>query len=696
MFASAYGKEPQTVALDALLAAIAGDRYAAPIARLRELRQTDPDAYAREKRSLPAFLVSGTAASRKEPLAHSGLLQVDLDKLNGTLPEVRAKVQSDPHVAFGFVSPSGDGLKLGLRIDGDRHLESFLAAESYFLATYGLKIDPMVKDRLRLCFVSHDPDLWQNRDAVPLPIPDAAPEALEFGDGPPPDDSEAPPPDMASGEPSILVLPSGGVSFSESARAIFTRFAPARTLFWRGGALVELTHIDGQPCLVPCGPDAFRSRVERQGNVMAWRSDGDGKQALKHALMSMDTAKALMATKEARELLPPIASIVAAPVITQGPGGECAILGKGYHKHLGGTLITGGDMPPQVPVAEAAAALRGLIAETDFQTEGDRSRALAAFITPALRLGGWLKGNIPVDAAEADRSQAGKDYRLDCVDSLYRERAYVVTIRQGGVGSADETHNSALVAGRPFIRWTNLRGKLDSQHLEAFLTTAGMFGARVPGKGDILIDPKRFLVQLTSNGVSTTTDLANRASICRIRKRPGYAYRDTLGDLRARQPYFLGCVFSIVAEWVASGKPRTKDCRHDFREWAQTLDWICRNLLDAAPLLDGHTEAQERVANPALTWLRSVALAVAGEGQLPATLTASEICELCDLHGMELPTAGQSKDNPNIQAGRLLAKVFRESAMVELEGFQITREVRQVQREAGGAMDAKSYTFARL
>lgn len=705
MFPNVLPAPPANVKLAALLAKMAGDRYAQPIARARELFNAWRDicptldskdspqakAYDAHKKTLPAFTMSGTCSDRRTPLAHSGLLQVDLDKLGNRLASVRAQVQADAHIAFGFLSPSGDGLKLGLRIDGSRHLDSFFAAEAYFRETYGVEIDPSCKDKLRLCFVSHDPDLWQNPDAVTLPLPEAAPD---YDDSPPPDDSEAPP-DMASGEASILVLPSGSVSYSESARAIFTRFAPARKLFWRGGALVELTHVDGQPCLAPCGPDGFRSRVERLGNVFAWRAGKNGKPALAPTHMSVDIAKALMATLEARELLPPISSVVSAPIITQGPDGECIILSQGYHPHLGGALVTGGDVPPQVPIDEAAAALKSLVEETDFQSEGDRSRALASFITPALRLGGFLKGKIPVDAAEADRSQAGKDYRLDCNDSLYRERAYIVTIRQGGVGSADETFNSALVAGRPFIRWTNLRGKLDSQHLEAFLTADGMFGARVPGKGDILIDPRRFLVQLTSNGVSATEDFANRASICRIRKRPGFAYRDTLGDIRARQPFYLGCVFALVAEWVASGKPRTKDCRHDFREWAQTLDWIVQNLLDSAPLLDGHTEAQERAANPALTWLRAVALAIASEGRLSAALTASEICELCDLHGIELP--GSAKDTPAIQAGRLLARVFRETAMVELDGFQITRELRQVDfGTGGGRQEGKFYTFQRL
>lgn len=154
---------------------------------------------------------------------------------------------------------------------------------------------------------------------------------------------------------------------------------------------------------------------------------------------------------------------------------------------------------------------------------------------------------------------------------------------------------------------------MDSQNLEAFVTCPSLFPARIPHRGEVLIDPKKFLLQMSSNGLETTRDLANRASICRIRKRPGFAYRDTLGELQSRQSYFLGCVFSVVGEWIAHGKPRTKDTRHDFREWCQTLDWIVQNLLGGAPLMDGHQAAQERTSNPALSWLRAVALAVSGK-----------------------------------------------------------------------------------
>ncbi len=171
MFANARATSPlMDVSIANLLRDIRAGRYAASVTSLRNLRAVDAKAYDQKKTELPAFTMSGTAATRKEPLIHSGFIQVDLDDLGESLPTVRDKVMRDPHIAFGFVSPSGDGLKLGLRIDCDRHAESFAAAQVYFRDTFEVAIDKRVKDRLRLCFVSHDPDLWTNPDAAVLPV----------------------------------------------------------------------------------------------------------------------------------------------------------------------------------------------------------------------------------------------------------------------------------------------------------------------------------------------------------------------------------------------------------------------------------------------------------------------------------------------------------------------------------------------
>ena len=84
----------------------------------RVLGRDGKTAYDRAKTRLPAFCVSGTTADRKRLLKHTGLLQLDFDGLNGTLAAARQKISGDPHVAAAFVSPSGDGLKVLLRIDG--------------------------------------------------------------------------------------------------------------------------------------------------------------------------------------------------------------------------------------------------------------------------------------------------------------------------------------------------------------------------------------------------------------------------------------------------------------------------------------------------------------------------------------------------------------------------------------------------
>ncbi len=695
MYGNAFSKEPQDVALGKILVAIRNGRWAKRIGELRVLLARDRAAYDREKRALPAFAMSGTAETRKGQQSHTGLIQVDMDHLGGDLATVRELVKADPHIAFGYVSPSGEGLKLGLRIDPDRHEESFAAAEVYFRECYGRDIDKKVKDRLRLCFVSHDPDLWVREDAIPLPIPEPKPEAPPRT-SPPVAKAAATP--TAEGEPgNIVILPSGGVSFSEAAQEIFSRLAPARTIFWRGGALVERVDYDGIAGLEILRPEAFRSRVEKIGRLMAWRVGDDGQPTLKPTRLPRDDATALMATTEARELLPPIASVLRCPVLIEKNANEVAVLGEGYHAELGGLLIVAGDAPPQFPPEHASLLLNSLIAEFDFQSPGDRSRALAAFLTPALRMGGHLKGSVPIDCAEADQSQSGKGYRHHLVAALYGESAYFVTARQGGVGSVDESFAAAIISGRPFICLDNFRGRLDSQHLEAFLTCPTLFPARVPHRGEVMIDPKRFLLQMSSNGLETTRDLANRASICRIRKRPGFRYRDTLGELQRLQPTFLGAVFSLVTAWIAAGKPRTDETRHDFREWCQVVDWIVQNLMGGAPVMEGHPAAQERVANPALAWVRSIALSLEGEKRLGESLNATGLAEICAMHDIEIPGLKEKADGDMAkrQVGSLLRRVFQEAEQVQVDGFDV-RRVNQAYRKPSGDGDTmRTYTFER-
>src|SRR5258708_9382115 len=144
--------------------------------------------------------------------------------------------------------------------------------------------------------------------------------------------------------------------------------------------------------------------------------------------------------------------------------------------------------------------------------------------------------------------------------------------------------------------------------------------------------------------VETTRDFANRAAFVRIPKRTGYRFKcypegDLLTHVKANQPYYLGCVFSVIREWLASGKPSNRDeTRHDFREWAQVMDLLVTNLFGEAPLMENHLAAQERVSNPALNFVRLVCMAVMEDGRLGKKLTASDLTDIAETQHIELRT----------------------------------------------------------
>lgn len=500
--------------------------------------------------------------------------------------------------------------------------------------------------------------------------------------------------------PDIIVLPSGNTSITDTAEQLFPRIAKTNTMYLRGGVVVSpTTNQDGELTLEVLKPAAARSRFEQYGTFMAWRAYRDGEPVLKQTAISEDMAHALLESEAAQKYLPRIDGLVNCPVIV-ADGTKTAVASNGYHAPTR-LLITSGKPPANVELTEAVVALKELVAEYEFQTPGDRSRAIAAMLTPALKMGGHLQGNITADVAEADKSQSGKTYRQKVNAAIYNEKVALITSRSGGVGSTDESFNAKLIAGRPFMQIDNQRGRYDSPHVEAFLTAERSFPARIPHCKEIEVDPSRFFLALTSNGIETTRDFANRASIVRIRKREGHTFRqyeegDLLQHVRARQPFYLGCVFAIVREWIAQGRQRTNETRHDFREWVQVLDWIVRNIFGEAPLMDGHQQAQERVSNPALTFLRNIAIAVADQDKLGQRLIASQLYEVADTAEIAIPGLREpDEEKGKRQIGIVMSRLFKATETVEADAYQVQRHETEQSREGGGTYVAKTYIITR-
>lgn len=470
----------------------------------------------------------------------------------------------------------------------------------------------------------------------------------------------------------VVAVPGGVQTISDTATQLGNLLAEKRTHFVRDRVV---TRIVRAKTLQAVRPAEMASDFECVATVTVENKPGT---------FTESGAKLVMSSQSFIDALPPLKLLTNCPVLIER-GGQLDVV-SGYDVQSG--IFANGPAPKLVPLDQAVEVLRGLLAGFCYASRSDRSRALAAIITPALTFGGLLLGRPPIDFTEADQSQTGKGYKNKITAAIYNDLTTAISQRRGGIGGLEEAFDAALVAGRTFIALDNIRGKLDSQSIESFCTE-DTYTARCAYRPNTAIDPRRIVLMLTSNRAEATDDLANRASCVRILKQPaGYQYPvysegDLLGHVRANQPRYLGAVYAVIREWHARGKPRTDETRHDFRDWAQTLDWIVQNLLGEAPLMDGHRETQQRMTNQAMNWLRDVALATVRQGRVGEWLIANDLLEVIDTEGsIKIPGVKEGEDIQDgavresalKQIGRRMTRAFKETKLLMLDNLQVERE----------------------
>jgi hypothetical protein len=179
LFHSARDATPaQTVTISTVLRAIQSSTYRPAIERLRHLRATRGEsAYTAAKARLDAVTFGGTFAptrAKAHLVQHSGIIHGDVDHLPD-VPAVKQALCADPYTTYCFVSPSAEGLKLGVPVtpvpDDAAYRHAWQAVADYYQQHYGVTWDPSGKESCRLCFVSWDPHLYINTAADPFPVP---------------------------------------------------------------------------------------------------------------------------------------------------------------------------------------------------------------------------------------------------------------------------------------------------------------------------------------------------------------------------------------------------------------------------------------------------------------------------------------------------------------------------------------------
>jgi hypothetical protein len=464
-----------------------------------------------------------------------------------------------------------------------------------------------------------------------------------------------------------VLLPSNHFSGRESATEIYRRLADAGTCFLRGDTVAEI-HDDK---INPISSQAFRSTIEALGPTYRLNQPNQhGIVARQRRQVSNDNAQQILACPEKREHLSPINLVSKYPLMQL----DGSIMAPGYNE--GGVYITSHHTVPEIPYDEAVKNIVDVFDDFDFVTDADRSRNFAMVLTAGLRMSGLLTGPIPIDYSEAEQSQAGKTLRQAAIRSIYGcDQVPIVPRKQQGTGSFDETLGEHLYKGHPFAPMDNVRGRIDSELIEALCTApSGVVVVRIPHIGSVEIDVSRCSLQISSNGVTMTPDLANRCCIVRIRKRQkgaAFAHDDLLAHIAENREKYLGSALAVISDWIRRGRPMKKSGQHDMRIWDRALSEIVEHA-GLAPMMTGHQEIKERTASPTKNWLRQVAFHMEPEN----TYTVTDLIDISEAHDIELPVKRGEKISMIL--GKKLASAFTENQpVVVIDDLEISREIKK-------------------
>jgi len=120
------------------------------------------------KQSLPAVCFSGTFNKREDKalIEHSGFICLDFDGYSTTkeMNEDKKRIASDRYTYSVFVSPSGNGLKVIVKVpkDPENHKNYFNSLEKHFDSKY---FDKTSKNISRVCYESYDQDIFINNES---------------------------------------------------------------------------------------------------------------------------------------------------------------------------------------------------------------------------------------------------------------------------------------------------------------------------------------------------------------------------------------------------------------------------------------------------------------------------------------------------------------------------------------------------
>lgn len=154
---------PSYLELDYVIDAIRQEKFKGLVDNIRG--EKDKGTRNNLKKKLACILFSGIFTERIDSAMteHSGIICLDFDgfETNEILESYKSELKANDYVHCVFDSPSGDGLKVLVKIPSDikSHREYFNGLKEHFNSKY---FDESCVNESRICYISSDPNIYVN------------------------------------------------------------------------------------------------------------------------------------------------------------------------------------------------------------------------------------------------------------------------------------------------------------------------------------------------------------------------------------------------------------------------------------------------------------------------------------------------------------------------------------------------------
>lgn len=176
-FSSVSSQSNTKTTLELIFNDIQSGRWKAVIEQMRFAKHNEKDEmYSELKIKLNCFTPSATFKDKRDKnlvLEYRGIMSLDYDGLiREEIDVIKNIINAELNTYCCFISPSGLGLKVFVKIDSNRdnHTTAFNQVRDYYDALVGIESDKSCKDVGRLCFVSYDKALYLNLNSETFSI----------------------------------------------------------------------------------------------------------------------------------------------------------------------------------------------------------------------------------------------------------------------------------------------------------------------------------------------------------------------------------------------------------------------------------------------------------------------------------------------------------------------------------------------